>query len=59
MRLHGFLSTIVSDRDKVFMTILWREIFRLQQTELLSSTAYHPQANGQSEIMNKVVETYL
>lgn len=57
--LHGFPSTIVSDRNKVFMSIFWRELFRLQGTTLLQSTAYNPQTNRQSEIVNKIVETYL
>lgn len=59
VRLHRFPSTIVSDRDKVFMSNFWRELFRLQGTALLRSTTYHPQMDGQSEIVNKVVETYL
>ena len=58
VRLH-FPTTIVSDRNKVFMSVFWREMFRLQQTQLLRSTAYHPQTNGQTEIVNKMVETNL
>ena len=28
-RLHGMSRTIVSDRDRVFMSIFWIELFRL------------------------------
>jgi len=46
---------IVSDRDPVFTSSFWREFFRLQGTSLKMSTSYH----GQSEIVNKCLETYL
>lgn len=59
VRLHGFPTTIISNRDKIFMSVFWREMFRLQQTRLLRSTAYHPQTDGESEVVNKMVETRL
>jgi hypothetical protein len=57
--LHGLPKTIVSDRDNRFMGGFWQELFRLVGTELTPSTSYHPQTDGQTEIMNKWVEGYL
>jgi transposase InsO family protein len=58
-RLHGLPKTFVSDRDNRFMSIFWQELFRLVGIELTPSTSYHPQTNGQTEMVNKWVEGYL
>lgn len=58
-KLHGLPITLVSDQDAVFTSKFWSELFQLQGMELAMSTAYHPQSDGQNEIVNKGPEQYL
>ena len=38
IRLHGLPQTMVSDRDKVFTSIIWKELFRLMGVKMDLST---------------------
>ena len=42
VKLHGMPKSIVSNRDKVFTSNFWNNLFQLQGTTLAMSSAYHP-----------------
>jgi hypothetical protein len=49
IKLHGILESIVSDRDPVFTSKFWIELFTLSGIKLQLSSAIHPQSDGQSD----------
>ena len=58
-KLHGLPTAIVSDRDPRFTASVWKEVFAAWGTQLRMSSSYHPQTDGQTERMHRVMEVGL
>jgi hypothetical protein len=58
-KLHGMPQAMISDRDKIFTSAVWQELFKMSGTELRMNISYHPQTDGQTERVNQCLEAYL
>src|SRR5919198_198755 len=58
-KLHGLLQKIISDRGTQFTAEFTQELYRLLGIELAMTTAYHPQADRQTEWVNQELEQYI
>ena len=56
---HGSPKKIISDRDVCWNNEVFQNIMRHLSTQHAMSTAHHPQTDGQTERMNRVVEETL
>ena len=52
----GIPRQIISDRDTRWRGDFWKEICRLMGMKRALTTSYHPQADGQTEVMNQGLE---
>jgi hypothetical protein len=59
VRLHGVPCSIVSNQDPIFTSIFWKELFNQARVKLLLNSTFHPQTDGQSEVVNRTIVMYL
>lgn len=58
-RHHGFPKSIILDRGPIFVSNFWKTLFPLHGTTLRMSSTYHPQMDGQTEVLNRGIQQYL
>jgi transposase InsO family protein len=54
--LYGVPKKIVSDRGTQFTSKFWERLYEILDTQLCFSSTYCPQTDGQTEIVNKILE---
>jgi hypothetical protein len=58
-RSHGVPRQLVSDRGSLFVSQFWQAFLKLLGTTSAMSSAYHPQSDGNTERVNRVMEDVL
>ncbi|GMF48984.1 unnamed protein product [Phytophthora fragariaefolia] len=58
-RQHGLPEAVISDRDPRFTGKFWTSVFAVLGSRLDMSAADHPQTDGPTELVNRVVEDVL
>jgi len=56
---YGVPRSIISDRDSRWRGDFWKEVSSALGAQRNLTTAYHPQADGQTEILNQLIEIAL
>jgi len=58
-KLHSLPKRVVLDRGPQFVASFTKELYRLLGIRLFSSTAWHPQTDGQMECINQELNQFL
>jgi hypothetical protein len=59
VRLHGVAEVVVSDRDPKLVANFMKDLFKCLGMKHHPSTSFHPQTDGQTERINRVIQEML
>ena len=51
----GIPKSIISNWDKKFMSVFWSSLWSMLDTKLIKSTTFHPQIDGQTGVVNRMI----
>ena len=58
-KLHELPRSTLSNQTSQFITKFMHKLYRLLGITILSSTAYHPQSDGQTQCVNQELKQYI
>jgi len=58
-KLHSLPKRVVSNREPQFIALFTKELYRLLGIRISSSTAWHPQMDGQTKHVNQELDQFL
>jgi hypothetical protein len=58
-KLYELSSTIISDKDSQFVSLIWKFVCKILRIDVKLFTAFHSETNDQSEIVNQKMKRYL
>jgi len=48
-------ETIISDQDSRFLSTFWSNLWLMMDTKLTKSTTFHPQIDGKTKVVNRMI----
>jgi hypothetical protein len=58
-KLHELSSTIISNRESQFISLVWKRICQMLKINVKLFTTFHSETDDQSEIVNQKIKRYL